>query len=246
MIDRASRTMVCVALFLAPVACGNSSKPNPSPTPSAPSPPPSPSPSAAPSPPPDTLVAKDRRAADEPPPPPEEEDDDDDSGGAGTAMALEEGKMGTMAYEEARRAAREGDDTAAGGAAGAGRAAAIPKVTPGALSVTGDADKAELRRFVDRVRPKLLYCYESALLGKPDLKGTVSTTFFIGPSGSVMSSTAAGVDPVVSSCVADVFRAIVFPKPRGGGGVQVTYTHTFEPPAVGKCFFQPLLRAMFH
>jgi len=57
----------------------------------------------------------------------------------------------------------------------------------------------------------------------------VSTQFFISPNGNVTASNGSGVDPEVSSCVADVIRGIEFPKPKGGGGVQVNYPFTFRP-----------------
>ena len=38
-----------------------------------------------------------------------------------------------------------------------------------------------------------------------------------------------GVDPEVANCVADVIKGIEFPKPKGGGGVQVNYPFTFRP-----------------
>src|SRR5262249_5861793 len=55
------------------------------------------------------------------------------------------------------------------------------------------------------------------------------TQFFIAPSGMVTNATAAGVDPDVAACVADVIKGIEFPKPRGGGGVVVNYPFTFRP-----------------
>jgi hypothetical protein len=45
----------------------------------------------------------------------------------------------------------------------------------------------------------------------------------------VATSNASGVDPEVSSCVAGVIKSIEFPKPKGGGGVQVNYPFTFRP-----------------
>ena len=59
--------------------------------------------------------------------------------------------------------------------------------------------------------------------------GTVSTQFFINPNGHVDTATATGVDPEVSECLVNVIKAIEFPKPKGGGGVQVNYPFTFRP-----------------
>ncbi len=63
---------------------------------------------------------------------------------------------------------------------------------------------------------------------KPNIKGTVVTSFQISPTGSVLSASGRGVDPKVSSCVAGVIRSIQFPKPTGGGLVQVRYPFNFR------------------
>ena len=66
------------------------------------------------------------------------------------------------------------------------------------------------------------------MLAKPGLSGTVQTQFFISPNGTVTASNGSGVDAEVANCVADVIRGIEFPKPKGGGGVQVNYPFTFH------------------
>ena len=54
--------------------------------------------------------------------------------------------------------------------------------------------------------------------------------FFISPTGTVTTSTASGLDGAVASCVAGVIKNIEFPKPKGGGGVQVkSYPFEFRP-----------------
>ena len=52
--------------------------------------------------------------------------------------------------------------------------------------------------------------------------------FFISPTGVVADSRASGVDGEVASCVAAVIKSIEFPKPKGGGGVQVNYPFIFK------------------
>jgi hypothetical protein len=101
--------------------------------------------------------------------------------------------------------------------------------TDGALNANGDLDKATIRQYVRRNLNKIQYCYEKMLLAKPTLKGTVMVQFFITPNGSVASAAGSGVDPSVSSCVAEVIKGIEFPKPKGGGGVQVNYPFSFRP-----------------
>jgi biopolymer transport protein ExbD len=206
-------------------------------------------------------------------PPPESPDE---SGGTGTAMALDEGKMGAKdarqaAIDEARKAgilgstALEAAGTASlsesssgfgpakrrdvpalgegygtighgsgkgagygGGSQGRNVRTAVPTVSIGQPTTSANLDKVIIRRFIKRNIQKIQYCYEKQLLTKPSLAGTVNTHFFINQMGIVETSTATGVDPDVASCVADVIHEIEFPKPQGGGGVQVNYPFVFH------------------
>ncbi len=111
----------------------------------------------------------------------------------------------------------------------AARASSVPTISLGQPSAAGDLDKAIIRRYIKRNIAKLTYCYEKELLAKPTLEGTVQTQFFIDPRGQVAAASATGVDPDVAACVAAVLKGIEFPKPSGGGGVQVNYPFTFRP-----------------
>jgi len=103
-----------------------------------------------------------------------------------------------------------------------------PRVAVGQPNAMGDLDKSVIRASVKSNIKRVQYCYEKALLTKPNLQGTVQVQFFIRPDGKVAQATASGVDPMVSSCVASVIKGILFPKPKGGGGVQVNYPFTFR------------------
>jgi len=116
-----------------------------------------------------------------------------------------------------------------GNAYGVGSRPDGPRASIGQPTSVGDLDKAIIRRYIKRSIQKITYCYEKQLLADPKLEGTVTANFYIGPSGKVETSSAAGVDPEVSACVARVIEAIEFPKPKGGGGVQVSYPLTFRP-----------------
>src|SRR5439155_6962635 len=96
---------------------------------------------------------------------------------------------------------------------------------------TGDLDKAIIRRNIRRNIQKITYCYEKQLVAKPGLAGTVTVQFTIAPAGTVSASAGAGVDTDVAHCVADVIKAIEFPKPPGGAAIQVTYPFTFRSEA---------------
>ncbi len=104
----------------------------------------------------------------------------------------------------------------------------IVRARAGQPQSVGDLDKAIIRRYVKRALPQVKACYEKALATQPDLAGTVSTQFFIASNGVVASANAAGVDGEVAACVAAVIKGIEFPKPKGGGGVQVNYPFSFK------------------
>jgi len=148
-------------------------------------------------------------------------------GGGGTGW----GTIGTGRYGTIGHGSGTGSGYGVGGGRGGmrGRSAAVPTVSIGQPNAQGDLDKAIIRRYIKRNIQKITYCYEKQLLAKPGLSGTVSTQFFITPNGNVASSSGSGVDPEVANCVADVIRGIEFPKPKGGGGVQVNYPFTFRP-----------------
>jgi hypothetical protein len=148
-------------------------------------------------------------------------------GGGGTGW----GTIGTGRYGTIGHGSGTGSGYGVGGGRGGmrGRTAAVPTVSIGQPNAQGDLDKAIIRRYIKRNIQKITYCYEKQLLAKPGLSGTVQTQFFISPNGNVTASNGSGVDPEVANCVADVIHGIEFPKPKGGGGVQVNYPFTFRP-----------------
>jgi len=123
-----------------------------------------------------------------------------------------------------------GDVLDAGGVQGGG---GVPTISIGVPTVTGDLDKALVRRYIKRNIQKLSYCYEKEVLAKPGLTGTLTASFGIGPDGKVTSPTATGVSPEVASCVTGVIATIVFPKPKSGS-VQATYPFTFALASGGR------------
>jgi hypothetical protein len=149
-------------------------------------------------------------------------------GGGGTGW----GTIGTGRYGTIGHGSGTGSGYGVGGGRGGsrGHAAAVPAVRIGQPSGSGDLDKATIRRYIKRNLPKIKYCYEKELLASPGLSGTVDTQFLINPNGTVGQVNAKGVNSDVSSCVAGVIKAIEFPKPKGGGPVNVTsYPFEFHP-----------------
>jgi hypothetical protein len=99
----------------------------------------------------------------------------------------------------------------------------------GVPNAQGDLDKKEIRKVVKANLGAIKGCYDKALVENPTLSGTVSAQFFITPKGTVATASASGVDPALSECIAAVIKTFVFPKPNGGGGVQVNYPFTMRP-----------------
>jgi Ca-activated chloride channel family protein len=109
---------------------------------------------------------------------------------------------------------------------------AVPVVRIAEPIVLGDLDKAIIRRYVKRSTEKIRYCYEKRLLATPTLAGKIEVHFAISDTGTVLSSSADGVDGELASCIADVIKQIEFPATKDGGVVQVNYPFTFAPNVV--------------
>jgi len=142
-------------------------------------------------------------------------------GGGGTGTGIGIGRYGTIGHGAGRSGYGPGGMR--------GRGTAVPTISIGAPEAKGDLDKAIIRRYIRRNIQKIQYCYEKELLSDPKLLGTVTVDFSIKPDGIVASATGNGMDPSVASCVASVIKAIEFPKPKGGGVVNVRYPFTFRP-----------------
>jgi hypothetical protein len=116
-----------------------------------------------------------------------------------------------------------------GSGTGTGSNAMVPTVAVGQPAAQGSLDKEIIRRHVKRNLGRIRYCYEKQLLAEPALQGTVTVQFVIGVDGDVTSSSGSGMHPEVASCVATAIKAIRFPKPAGGGHVDVRYPFVFQP-----------------
>jgi len=141
------------------------------------------------------------------------------------------GIIGTGRYDTSPggRGAGDGWRGAGGWGRDGKRTAGVPKTTDiGMPTAGGNLDKTIIKRYIKRNQAKIAYCYESELLARPTIEGQVAVSFLISGSGTVMSSTGAGFDGKVASCVASVIKHIEFPKPTDGGQVQVNYPFTFH------------------
>ena len=101
----------------------------------------------------------------------------------------------------------------------------------------GSLDKDLIRQVVRRNQGQVRACYEDVLnRGNAPLAGKVVVNWRIGPDGTVgtsslVSSTAnhAGLE----QCVVEAVRGWRFPKPKGGGVVNVSYPFVFRPAGEG-------------
>jgi hypothetical protein len=104
-------------------------------------------------------------------------------------------------------------------------------ITLGTPSMTGETDKATLRRDLTSNLPKLQSCYDKALASTPTLSGTLVAEFTIAGDGKVSGANVSerGLNAVLASCVKSVIAAIPFAKPKTSS-VTVKYPLVFQPP----------------
>ena len=103
---------------------------------------------------------------------------------------------------------------------------------PAETVVLGSMDPDDIRRILRENIPQFRYCYQKELETNAgsDISGTIRLLFTIGASGSVSR---AGVDgnsalpAPVRNCVVNVLRGIQFPRPMGGGTVEVKQPFNF-------------------
>lgn len=107
-----------------------------------------------------------------------------------------------------------------------------------ALSAKGDLSKDDIKAVVKAGQPELNACYHDLLKrtagGKKDAPaGTANLSFEVSPEGKVTAASIArgGLDEAkFAECVVGKVKAWVFPPPRGGGPVKVTFPVKLLPP----------------
>lgn len=108
-------------------------------------------------------------------------------------------------------------------------AAGIPSET----MVLGSMDPDVIRRILRENIPQFRYCYQKELdrRGGNKVSGTVGLLFTIGASGHVSKAGVNGgnLPTSVKGCVVRVLRGIKFPRPMGGGTVDVKQPFNFYP-----------------
>lgn len=92
--------------------------------------------------------------------------------------------------------------------------------------VLGSMDPELLRKILREYIPQFRHCYQQELIGKSDnVKGVIDLNFTIGASGKVSKYDIKSKDAQFSNkgvgCMGQVLGLIEFPKPKGGGVVDV-------------------------
>ena len=105
---------------------------------------------------------------------------------------------------------------------------------PSETVVLGSMDPDVIRRILREHIPQFRFCYQKELdrNANKDLSGSVKLIFTIGASGSVSRAgvgASSSLPRNVKGCVVRVLRGIRFPRPRGGGTVDVNQPFNFQP-----------------
>jgi TonB family protein len=105
-------------------------------------------------------------------------------------------------------------------------------VSAGSISSSGGGlTKKIIRKYINRQKGSVVYCYKKEVQKKPDLEGKVVVSFTISPTGSVMrptikSSTLGSAS--VESCMVRRMKLWKFPAPVNAGAVRVSYPFLFR------------------
>jgi TonB family protein len=103
---------------------------------------------------------------------------------------------------------------------------ADPEIDHDGGVITSSVDKDLIRQVIHRNRAQIRYCYEQQLVQSPKLEAKVIVSFTIGASGAVqdakIGSSNSGSN-TLDQCLVTHFKSWEFPKPKGGGIVQVSY-----------------------
>ncbi|HUU03502.1 MAG TPA: TonB family protein [Myxococcota bacterium] len=103
----------------------------------------------------------------------------------------------------------------------------------GRAMVMGSLDRGVIQRTISKNLRSIQACYEKALRSNPSLCGKIVVSFTIGPKGTVTSARIASAtiaDYQMQADVLSVIRRMKFPKPTGGGSINISYPFIFRSP----------------
>ena len=108
-----------------------------------------------------------------------------------------------------------------------------PGITTTGAPTRGTLPKAVIDEKLKSVAPAVQACYARSLKTQPNLRGSVSVNFVVGPDGKVAHTEAGETDdaltdaPTVDCILAEIGK-LVFPEPKGGR-VFINYPLKLEP-----------------
>ncbi len=97
--------------------------------------------------------------------------------------------------------------------------------------IDGGLDRDVISQYISTQIGHIRYCYERQLSAKPDLYGKIKVQFTIGSTGSVVQSKIGSStlqDAIVEGCILKRVASWVFPTPKGGTTVLVSYPFLFK------------------
>jgi len=99
------------------------------------------------------------------------------------------------------------------------------------MTVEGSLSRKQVRKVVAARYGQLRRCYINRLQTRQGLQGRIAIHFVIGPDGRVksVSSFDSIGDEALKRCVENRFRAMRFPRPKGGE-VRVNWPLSFRLP----------------
>lgn len=116
-----------------------------------------------------------------------------------------------------------------------GRDKSIHILSSGTNSSASGLAKEEIGRTIRRNLAKFKFAYERELNANPNLAGTVTVHFVIGPDGKVKAKDTEIIDDKttlintkVHAGILKVINSLVFPSPRNASEVTVTYPFVFK------------------
>ena len=104
-------------------------------------------------------------------------------------------------------------------------------MTQGTPIILGSLDKEIIRRIVQEHASQIRYCYEKELTRTPGIYGKIKMKWVINGEGKVTQSLTEETqmkNANVENCLATKIKTWVFPKPKGGGIVIVSYPFVFK------------------
>ena len=147
-------------------------------------------------------------------------------GGGGNALGI--GGLGTRGRGMGGAGGRYGIGAAGNLKRQGGRA----NVKGHGASVQGSLDRSIIQQIINKHLNQIRHCYQKELNKNPNLYGKIVVKFTIGGAGQVLQATVPTTtmrNVEVEDCIARVIKHILFPKPKGGGIVVVSYPFVFKP-----------------